>query len=78
MAAVSVFALVQWDASFNTPYRERVAVASRIPPGLFMAIDAAAWRWIIDRPAVVTPSDPGRAGAACRLLQTRVAAMVIV
>lgn len=55
-AIVSVFALAQWDASFNGPYRERVAVAELIPAGAFMAIDAAAWRWIADRPAVVTPS----------------------
>ena len=52
---VSAFALGQWDASFNGPYRERVAIVSRIPPGPFMAIDAAAWRWIAERPVVVTP-----------------------
>jgi hypothetical protein len=53
---VSAFALAQWDASFNGPYRERVAIVGRIPPGPFMAIDAAAWRWIADRPVVVTPA----------------------
>ncbi len=64
---VSAFALVQWDASFNGPYRERVAIVSRIPAGRFMAIDAAAWRWIADRPAVVTPAsgpDPCTLGSS--------------
>jgi len=55
---VSSFALAEWDSSFNPPYRERVAVAARIPPGRLMAIDAAAWRWITDRPVVVMPSNP--------------------
>ena len=52
---VSAFALAQWDASFDPPYRERVAAVARIPAGPFFAIDASAWRWIADRPAVVTP-----------------------
>jgi hypothetical protein len=52
---VSGFSVAQWDASFNAPYRERVAVVARLPAGSFMAIDAAAWRWIADRPVVVTP-----------------------
>lgn len=55
-AAISVFAVGQWDASFNGPYRDRLAIVGRIPPGPFMAIDAAAWRWIADRPVVVTPA----------------------
>lgn len=59
---VSAFALVQWDASFNAPYRERVAALSAIPPGPFLAIDAAAWRWIADRPVVVTPAEGVAAG----------------
>ena len=54
---VSAFALLQWDASFNPPYRDRVAAVGSIPPGPFLAIDAAAWRWIADRPVVVTPSN---------------------
>lgn len=54
---VSSFALSQWDSSFNAPYRERVALVSALPPGPFMAIDAAAWRWIADRPVVVTPAN---------------------
>ncbi len=52
---VSGFALAEWDASFNVPYRERVAAVAAIPPGPFFAIDAAAWRWIADRPVIVTP-----------------------
>jgi len=39
--------------------RARVAAAPLIPPGRFMAIDAAAWRWISGRPVVVTPADLG-------------------
>ena len=52
---VSGFALAAWDASFNAPYRERVAAVAAIPPGPFFAIDAAAWRWITDRSVVVMP-----------------------
>ena len=55
-AIISVFALAEWDASFNPPYRARAAIVGHIPPGVFMAIDAAAWRWIADRPVVVTPA----------------------
>jgi len=61
---VSVFALMQWDASFNGPYRDRLAAVGSIPAGPFFAVDAAAWRWIADRPVVVTPSD-GVAAAFC-------------
>ena len=75
-ALISVFALAQWDDSFNPPYRERSAVASRIPPGLFMAIDAAAWRWIADRPVVVTPSDSS-IGTNCVLSESHVTALVL-
>jgi hypothetical protein len=56
-ATLSVAALAQWDVAFNTPYRDRLAVLSRVPPGPLLAIDAAAWRWISDRTAVVTPAD---------------------
>ena len=56
---LSVFALMQWDASFNAPYRTRLAQVAAIPPGRFMAIDAAAWRWIARRPVLVTPADFG-------------------
>jgi len=61
---VSAFALAQWDVSFNGPYRDRVAAVAAIPDGPFLAIDAAAWRWIADRPVIVTPSD-GVAAFAC-------------
>ena len=54
---LSTFAVAQWDASFNGPYRERVAIVSRIPAGTFMAIDSAAWRWIAGRPVIVTPAN---------------------
>lgn len=55
--ALSAFALAEWDAAFGPPYRARVAAMSSIPPGRFMAIDAAAWRWIGHRPVIVTPAD---------------------
>jgi hypothetical protein len=63
---VSSFALSQWDSSFNAPFRDRVALLSQLPPGRLMAIDAAAWRWIADRPVVVTPAnlDPCAIGRA--------------
>jgi hypothetical protein len=66
---LSSFALSQWDVSFNAPYRERLALVNRLPPGRLMAIDAAAWRWIAGRPAVVTPAnlDPCAIGSAADL-----------
>jgi hypothetical protein len=54
---LSTFAVMQWDTAFNVPYRARAAQAALIPSGRFMAIDAAAWRWIARRPTVVTPAD---------------------
>ena len=63
---VSGFALAQWDVSFNAPYRERVAALATIPDGPFLAVDAAAWRWIADRPVIVTPAD-GLAAAGCAI-----------
>ncbi|MGH2377189.1 MAG: hypothetical protein ACRDGT_01795 [Candidatus Limnocylindria bacterium] len=55
-AAVSVSAVVEWDASFNTVYRERAAVAAALPPGPIVTTDASAWRWISGRQAVVAPA----------------------
>jgi hypothetical protein len=63
-ALVSALAVAQWDASFNTAYRTRVAALDRIPPGPFLAVDAAAWRWISGRTVIVTPAD-GLAAASC-------------
>ncbi len=62
VAILSVFAVVQWDLSFNTLYRERAAAVARIPEGRFLAIDGSAWRWISGRPVAVTPAEgPGEA-----------------
>jgi hypothetical protein len=61
---LALFGLTNWDASFNEAYRVRVAALDAIPPGPFLAIDAAAWRWISDRPVLVTPAD-GPTEAAC-------------
>jgi hypothetical protein len=54
---VSGGALVQWDAAFGTIARTRAAALDAIPPGPFMAIDAAAWRSLSGRSVVVTPAD---------------------
>lgn len=62
--AVSVFALGQWDADFNSVYRARVAAAADLPAGGIVAIDAAAWAWITGREAVVAPAD-GEREASC-------------
>jgi hypothetical protein len=62
--AISTSAVIEWDASFNVPYRERAAAAALLPPGPLVATDAAAWRWITGRVTVVAPSDGERA-AAC-------------
>lgn len=55
--ALTAGALVQWDAAFNASARARTAVLDAIPPGTFMAIDAAAWRAISGRSVMVTPAD---------------------
>lgn len=57
--ALSLGAIVQWDAAFNAIARTRVAAVDAIPPGPFMAIDAAAWRSLSGRPVIVTPADGG-------------------
>jgi hypothetical protein len=63
-AALAVFGLVTWDTAFNAGYRTRTAALDAIPAGPFLAIDGAAWRWIADRPVLVTPAD-GPDEAAC-------------
>jgi hypothetical protein len=63
-AALAVFGLSTWDATFNGGYRVRVDAVDAIPAGPFLAIDGAAWRWIADRPVLVTPAD-GPSVAAC-------------
>jgi hypothetical protein len=50
-------ALVEWDASFNVLARTRAAAFDAIPPGPFMAIDAAAWRYLSGRSVIVTPAE---------------------
>lgn len=57
--ALSVGALVQWDAAFTQIARIRMAALDAIPAGPFMAIDAAAWRSLSGRSVVVTPADGG-------------------
>lgn len=64
VATLSVGGVAQWDASFNQGARTRAAAVDAIPAGTFLAIDAAAWRWISGRPVLVTPSD-GLDAAAC-------------
>jgi hypothetical protein len=61
---LAVFGLTNWDTSFNPGYRARVAALAVIPPGPFLAIDAAAWRWISDRSVLLAPAD-GLDAAAC-------------
>ena len=56
-AAMSVDAVVEWDASFTTAARARAAAATAISSGPVLAIDAAAWRVITGRPAIVTPAE---------------------
>jgi hypothetical protein len=72
-ALLSVFALIQWDASFNAPYRARVAALPSIPAGRFYAIDAAAWHWIAGREVIVTPAD----GLPCSLRRFDASAIVL-
>ncbi len=57
-AYISYTAVTEWDTAFNVPYRSRAAAIDAIPAGEpFMAVDAAAWRWISGRGEVfVTPT----------------------
>jgi hypothetical protein len=73
---LAVFGLTNWDASFNEPYRARVAALGLIPPGPFLAIDAAAWRWISDRSVLIAPAD-GPQTAACVAIHYRARSLVL-
>jgi hypothetical protein len=73
---LAVFGLTNWDASFNEPYRARVAALDLIPPGPFLAIDAAAWRWISDRSVLIAPAD-GPETAACVAIAYRAQSLVL-
>ena len=57
--ALSAGSVVQWDASFNAAARTRAMALEAIPPGPFMAIDAAAWGYLSGRQVIVTPADGG-------------------
>jgi hypothetical protein len=63
-AALSIGSLLQWSAVFVGAANVRAAAVDAIPAGTFLAIDAAAWRWIAGRSVLVTPSD-GLDAAAC-------------
>jgi hypothetical protein len=76
VAALAVFGLSNWDASFNAGYRARVAALDAIPPGPFLAIDAAAWRWISDRSVLISPAD-GPEAAACVAIRYRAQTLVL-
>jgi hypothetical protein len=73
---LAVFGLTSWDTSFNEGYRARVAALQVIPPGPFLAIDGAAWRWISDRSVLVTPAD-GPQAAACVAIRYRAQSLVL-
>src|SRR5439155_568106 len=46
---LALFALALWGSTYNASYKARSAALDAIPPGPFLAIDAAALRWIADR-----------------------------
>ena len=75
-AIFSGYAVAQWDAAFNVPFRARVAALDRIPDGPFLAVDAAAWRWIAGRTVVVTPSE-GIAAGACYVQPAGIRSIVL-
>lgn len=64
VAAASAEVVYAWDGANNAAARVRAAADEAIPAGPFLAIDAAAWRWIGGRPVAVTPAD-GLEAAAC-------------
>ena len=76
VTVLAVVGLSNWDASFNAPYRARVAALDVIPAGPFLAIDAAAWRWISDRSVLLAPAD-GPETAACVATRYRAQSLVL-
>jgi hypothetical protein len=75
-AVLSGAAVSQWDGVFNAGTRTRVAALDAIPPGPFLAIDAAAWRWIGGRTVAVTPSD-GLDVAGCVAVRVNARSLVL-
>lgn len=73
---LALFALALWGSTYNASYKARSAALDAIPPGPFLAIDAAAWRWIADRPVVVTPAD-GPDVASCAAARYGVRSVVL-
>ena len=76
VAALSAGALAQWDVAFNSGPRARSAAVDAIPEGAFLAIDAAAWRWISGRSVIVTPAD-GLDAAACMVATVNARSIVL-
>jgi hypothetical protein len=76
VAALSVGALAQWDETFNGGTRVRAAAVDAIPAGPFLAIDAAAWRWLSGHAVLVTPAD-GLDAAACVLATANARSVVL-
>jgi hypothetical protein len=66
IVALTYGSVVQWDATFGGLARERRAALEAIPPGPFLAIDAAAWSFISGRSVIVTPAD-GLFQAGCAI-----------
>ena len=72
----SIGSLSQWNAAFVGAANIRAAALDAIPAGTFLAIDAAAWRWISGRSVLVTPSD-GIDAAACMAASANATSMVL-
>lgn len=76
VAALSAGALAQWDDTFNKGAAARAAAVEAIPPGPFLAIDAAAWRWLSGRSVIVTPAD-GLPAATCLVAMSGARSVVL-
>lgn len=64
IASLSVVSVGLWDRAFDPPAAARAAAAQVLPPGRILVIDAAAWRWLSGREAIVTPAE-GLSAAGC-------------
>lgn len=64
VAALSFGAITQWQSAFIEAAKARASAVASIPAGSFLAIDAAAWRYLSGRSVGVTPAD-GLVQAAC-------------
>lgn len=76
IASLSIVAVGLWDRAFGPPAAARLAAAQVLPPGRILVSDAAAWRWLSGREAIVMPAE-GLAAAGCALARLEPRVLVL-